>query len=98
MDSETNKKVETILNELNDRYGLGEAFAAKVRPLVAKILDPSMPAEARGPLLNELAEVYESQARLRSNLELLHEFIHRAFHDQLTEEVQTQGDENRKDP
>lgn len=97
MEQEISQKVEQILADLDERYKLGEAFTAKVRPLVEKILDPEMPEEAREPLMDELIDVYESQARLRNNLEMLHEYVHRAFHNKLSQGTAANGSGSKKE-
>jgi len=70
------EKIDKLLKELEARYGMDESFSAKVRPLVEKIVDPSMPEEARPGLLTDLADLYESQAQIRRSCADLTESIH----------------------
>lgn len=63
------ERLERILGELEQRYGLEPRLAERLRPVLARILEPQTPEEARPGLLTLLAETCERQAAVRADCE-----------------------------
>ena len=58
-------RTDSLLAELQNRHGVTDtAFLTRIRPMIATILDPSIPEEARTPLLEALAETFDRHVRL----------------------------------
>lgn len=67
-------RADSLLNELSLRHRNRDArFLAAVRPLVERIVDPSLPEPARVSLLELLAETFERDTQVRRDLGRLRE-------------------------
>lgn len=62
-------RAESLIRELSARHGnRDQAFLTAVRPMVEKILDDGTPEGARVTLLEMLAETFERDVQIRSDL------------------------------
>lgn len=62
-------RIDSLLFELQSRHrNQDPRFLAAVRPLVEKILDPTLPEPARIPLMEMLAETFERDVQVRTDL------------------------------
>lgn len=62
-------RVDSLLLELSNRHRNHDPrFLAAVRPMVERIIDPATPEQARVPLLEMLAETFERDVQVRSDL------------------------------
>lgn len=62
-------RVDSLLLELQSRHRNHDPrFLAAVRPMVERILDPTMPEASRVPLLELLAETFERDVQVRKDM------------------------------
>lgn len=62
-------RVDSLLLELSSRHRNHDPrFLAAVRPMVERIVDPATPEQARVPLLEMLAETFERDLQVRTDL------------------------------
>lgn len=62
-------RVDRLMQELASRHGNADAgFLTAVRPLVERILDPKLSEALRVPLLEMLAETFERDVQIRTDL------------------------------
>ncbi|MDO8348981.1 MAG: hypothetical protein Q7T30_02005 [Planctomycetota bacterium] len=62
-------RVDALLTELSLRHRNDDPrFLAAVRPIIERIVDPSLPEDARVPLLELLAETFERDVQVRLDL------------------------------
>ncbi|MFK7738737.1 MAG: hypothetical protein AB8H80_00335 [Planctomycetota bacterium] len=62
-------RVDTLIQELSARHqNTDEKFLVAVRPMVERILAPDLPEESRIPLFELLAETFERDVRVRTDL------------------------------
>jgi len=63
------ERLDSLLHELAQRHrNQDPRFLAAVRPMAATILDPGTPDHARVPLLELLAETFERDVQVRTDL------------------------------
>ncbi len=58
-------RVERILNELRARYGNDERFTERLRPMLKRIVDPSVSDESQVSLLELAAETCERDSQIK---------------------------------
>lgn len=74
------ERVDSLLSELSQRHqNQDPRFLLAVRPMVAAILDPATPEQARVPLLELLAETFERDVQVRRDLDKALEGWNRFF-------------------
>ena len=62
-------RVDSLLLELSSRHRNHDPrFLAAVRPMVERIVDPATPEQARVPLLEMLAETFERDLQVRTDV------------------------------
>lgn len=60
-------RVDSLLAELTARHGLSADYAARLRPLVERLLEPGIPEATRPALMELLAETCERQRRIEES-------------------------------
>ena len=63
------ERIDSLLSELSARHrNQDPRFLAAVRPMVAAILDVGTPVDCRVTLLERLAETFERDAQIRTDI------------------------------
>jgi hypothetical protein len=70
------KEADSLLDRLEDKFGLNEALRAKLRPLILRILESTPPNERRKALLRLVIEIYAQQMRLAKTVQRLQARLH----------------------
>jgi hypothetical protein len=69
-------EADSLLDRLEDKFGLNEALRAKLRPLILRILESTPPNERRKALLRLVIEIYAQQMRLSKTVQRLQARLH----------------------
>ena len=74
-------EADSLLDRLEDKFGLNDLLRAKLRPLVLRILESTPPSQRRQALLNLVIEVYAQQMRLARTVQRLQDRLHRRLNE-----------------
>ena len=76
MTRQLRKEADTLLDQIEDRFGINDLLRAKLSPLVLRILEATPPSRQRTALLGLVAEIYAQHMRLHKTVQRLQDRLH----------------------